>query len=88
MNESVNISCTASGGYPPVSSISMTKNGELVMTTESSVLHVNTDTVMGTPFGEYICVVNNSVITVVKAVLLKEKGIYSINSAVITCPFY
>ena len=77
MNESVNISCTASDGYPPVSSISMTKNGELVMTTESDVLHFSTDTVMGTPFGEYICIVNNSVITVEKTVLLKEKGIYN-----------
>ena len=76
MNDSVNISCTASDGYPPGFSISMTKNGELLAATESDVLYVNTDTVVGTPFGEYICVVNNSVITVEKAILLKEKGNY------------
>ena len=77
MNENVTITCTARDGYPPVSSIFMTKNGELVMTAESDVLHVNTDTVVGTPFGEYICVAYNSVITVEKTVLLKEKGIYN-----------
>ena len=51
----------------------MTKNGELVAAAESNVLQVNTDTLMGTPFGEYICIVNNSVIAVEKAVTVKEK---------------
>ena len=73
-NETALLNCTAIGGYPPFHTVSWLKNGRIIAQKEGSVLIIGTDTVRPTPYGEYSCLVNNSVSTVEKVLAVKERG--------------
>ena len=67
------LTCTASGGYPPITSITIEKGGENVASTESESIVVNTADVGGGVFGDFKCLVDNSVI-VVEEILEPQTG--------------
>ena len=66
------LTCTATGGYPPVDSITLYKNNELIMRTSSGVLQYNTTT--SSQFGRYQCVIEKEISNVKKVLLLQEEG--------------
>ena len=73
-NESTTLNCSADGGYPPTSSISFVKNGRVISTSSDEELVINIAANDTSPFGQYMCLVNNSVTTMTTSVLLKQKG--------------
>ena len=73
-NESTVLNCTAGGGYPPTSSISWIKNGQLISTTCDQELVITVAANDTSPFGQYKCLVNNSVTTMETSFLMKQKG--------------
>ena len=70
--ETATLTCSATGGYPPVSKISVKKDGMVLATSEGEVLTVSSS--YTNAYGKYICCVNNSVVTVHEDVLVKERG--------------
>ena len=66
------LTCTATGGYPPVDSITLYKNNELIMRTSSGALQYNTTT--SSQYGRYQCVIDSVIHTVRKSLLLQEEG--------------
>ena len=75
-NETTTLNCTADGGYPPIRSISWVKNGRVISTTSDEELVITVAANDITPFGQYKCVVNNSVTTMETSFLMKQKGDY------------
>ena len=75
-NENTTLNCTADGGYPPTSSISWVKNGRVISTTSEDQLTITVaaDDTNCSPFGQYVCLVNNSVTTMETSFLMKQKG--------------
>ena len=73
-NENTTLNCTADGGYPPTSSISFIKNARVVSTsnTDQLVMTVAANDIHA--FGQYKCVVNNSVTITEETLLMKQKG--------------
>lgn len=74
INETAILNCTASGGYPPIHTVSWIKNGRLLEKSEGSTVLISTDGVYPTQYGEYTCQVNNSVITVEKTLVITAQG--------------
>ena len=75
-NQNTSVVCSATGGYPPITNISLLKNGNVVASTASeSRLQVNTADVASNHFGLYICLVNLSGVAIQQSVVLKERGI-------------
>ena len=69
------LTCSAHGGYPPIRTISIVKDGHIIaVSSTGGSLMVSTETVLGAAHGLYSCNVNNSVLTEQHTVLLKEKG--------------
>ena len=66
------LTCTATGGYPPVDSITLYKNNELIMRTSSGALQYNTTT--SSQYGRYECTVDSNIHSVQKTLLLQEEG--------------
>ena len=63
--------CSATGGYPPITNISLLKNGAVIASTASeSTLQVNTSH----HYGLYTCCVNLSGLTLQQGVVWKERG--------------
>ena len=79
-SETAVLNCTAIGGYPSFHSVSWMKNGRQIAQREGSVLIISTDTVQPTPYGEYTCLVNNSLVTVEKTLVMREEGKYFVSS--------
>ncbi len=75
LSESVSIVCEASGGYPFVSSITIEKGGRTVASAASGSAEVNTEELSEGPFGEFRCVVDNSVVVVERTLQIQERGI-------------
>ena len=73
-NEYTILSCTADGGYPPTSSISWVKNGRVITTTSADQLMITVAATDTSPFGRYVCLVNNSVTAIKTSFLMKQKG--------------
>ena len=75
-NENTTLNCTADGGYPPTSSISFIKNGRVIFTTSFNQLMISVAAghTGCSPFGRYVCLVNNSVTTMETSFLMKQKG--------------
>ena len=73
------VTCTGRGGYPPVNSISLYKNNELLMSSSSGVLQYNTNNrTTTTQYGIYKCVIDYRINTIQRQLLLKEQGIITI----------
>ena len=71
-NENAILVCSATGGYPPITNISLLKNGDVVASAGSdSTLQVNTSR----HYGLYTCHANLSGITLQQSVVWKERGI-------------
>ena len=65
--------CSASGGYPPVSTLSVRK-GDTAVTTTMQTLSLPLSTFVNNPFGQFSCLVNNSNVVMEKFILIKERG--------------
>ena len=69
--------CSATGGYPPITNISLLKNGDVIASSASeSTLQVNA---ADTPtninyYGLYVCLVDLSGVPLQKSVMLKKRG--------------
>ena len=73
-SENTTLSCTTDGGFPPTSNISWIKNGRIISRTSCNQLTINVTANDVHPFGQYVCMVNNSVTTLQYDLLLKERG--------------
>ena len=73
-NESTTLNCTADSGYPPTRSISFIQNGRVISTTSDKELVITVAAIDTHVFGQYKCVVNNSVTTMETSFLMKQKG--------------
>ena len=73
-DEGTVLTCKASIGFPPFSTISFIKNGKMVATSTSGLLEIDTKTVSANPFGVYICQLNASNIVYNKSIGIKETG--------------
>ena len=69
--------CSATGGYPPITNISLLKNGEVIASAASdSTLQVN---IADLPpninhYGLYVCLTNLSGIPLQQSVVLDKRG--------------
>jgi len=73
--DNVSLICSATGGYPPITNISLLKNSNVIAyTTTESGLKISTADVASYRFGLYICLVNNSVMNFQESTILREKG--------------
>ena len=75
-NEYTTLNCTADGGYPPTSSISWVKNGRVISTINKDQLMITVAATDTHAFGQYVCLVNNSVTAIKTSFLMKQKGDY------------
>ena len=75
-DEYTTLSCTADGGYPSTSSVSFIKNGRVISTIDKDQLVITVAATDTSPFGRYVCLVNNSVTTIKISFLMKQKGKY------------
>ena len=76
-NENAILVCSATGGYPPITNISLLKNGDVVASAASeSTLQVNTADLPTNinRYGLYVCLVNLSGIPLHQSVVLSERG--------------
>ena len=75
-SEEATLQCTAVGGYPPDNSISLIKNGQVILNRASDVITYTTSG--GLPknvYGIYKCIVSTTAGTVSKTLLLQQKGV-------------
>ena len=69
--------CSATGGYPPITKISLLKNGDMTASAASdSTLQVNTSDLPTNinRYGLYVCLVNLSGILLQQSVKLDKRG--------------
>ena len=89
-DEGAAITCQANIDFPPISMLSLIKNGQTVATSLSGMLQMNTKSVSANPFGLYICQLNASGEIFEELTFLKEQGLQlvccgTINSFIIIC---
>ena len=73
--------CSATGGYPPITNISLLKNGDVIASTASeSTLQVNAAGISPSisRYGLYVCLVDLSGIPLQKTVILDKRGSYNV----------
>ena len=69
------LQCTAVGGYPPIHNISLIKNGQVILNKVSDeVIFTTSGGLPRNVYGLYDCIVNNTVGTSSKTILLQHKG--------------
>jgi len=74
-NENTTVVCSATGGYPPITNISLLKSGNVIVsTTSESWLQVYTADLPSNHFGLYVCLVSLSGVAIQRSVVLKERG--------------
>ena len=69
--------CSATGGYPPITNISLLKDGHVIASSASeSTLRVNAADIPPniSRYGLYVCRVDLSGVPLQKCVMLKKKG--------------
>ena len=69
--------CSASGGYPPITNISLLKNGDVIASTANeSTLQVDTADIPPSisRYGLYVCLVDLSDVPLQQSVMLKKRG--------------
>ena len=80
-NENAMVVCSASGGYPPITNISLHKNGDVIASTASeSTLQVNAADIPPSisRYGLYICLLELSGVPLQQSVMLNKKGSYNV----------
>ena len=75
--ETATITCSASIKYPPLTSISLAKDGVQLAMTSEEVIHFDTKDVNLNTFGVYTCIMDASGTELQRNILLREKGIYT-----------
>ena len=76
-NQNITLVCSVTGGYPPITNISLLKSGRTIASTVGeSRLQVNTADISHNinRYGLYICLVNLSGTSLQQSVILKERG--------------
>ena len=76
-NENTMLVCSATGGYPPITNISLLKNGDVIASAASdSTLQVNTADLPTNinHYGLYVCLVDLSGIPLQQSVVLERRG--------------
>ena len=73
-NDGATLTCQASIEFPPFSTLSFIKHGQIVSTSDNGSLQIDTKSVDSSPFGLYTCQLNASSVTFQKSYLLKEHG--------------
>ena len=71
--------CSATGGYPPITNISLLKNSDVIASTASeSTLQVNVADIPPniSRYGLYICLVDLSGVPLQQSVVLDKRGSY------------
>ena len=69
--------CSATGGYPPITNISLLKNGDVIASSASeSTLQVNTADMSSSisRYGLYVCLVDLSGVPLQQSVVLEKRG--------------
>ena len=69
--------CSATGGYPPITNISLLKNGDVIASAASdAILQVNTADLPPNiyRYGLYVCLVDLSGLPLQQSVVLKKRG--------------
>ena len=84
-DDGATLTCRASIGFPPFSTISFIKNGETVATSTSGQLQIDTKSVNANPFGLYICQLNASGVTFNKTIAIIEQGRYRSSAYTYLC---
>ena len=82
-NQNTTLVCSATGGYPPITNISLLKNGQTIASiVGESRLQVNTADISHNinRYGMYICSVDLSGIPLQQSVVLKERGRHTVDS--------
>ena len=80
-NENAMVVCSATGGYPPITNISLLKNGDVIASTASeSTLQVNTADLPPNinHYGLYVCLVDLSGIPLQQSVVHIKRGSYNV----------
>ena len=80
-NENAALVCSVTGGYPPITNISLLKNGDVIASTaRESTLQVNTADLPPSIscYGLYICLVDLSGVPLQQSVMLNKKGSYNV----------
>ena len=73
--EKATLTCTATGGYPPIHNMSLVKNGQVILNRVSNEITYTPHG--GFPkevYGAYSCIVNNTAGTSSRTILLQHKG--------------
>ena len=73
--------CSATGGYPPITNISLLKNGDVIASSASeSTLQVNTADISPNinHYGQYVCLVDLSRIPLQQSVVVDKRGSYNV----------
>ena len=76
-NENTMLVCSATGGYPPITNISLLKNGGVIASAASeSTLQVNTVDIPPnvSRYGLYVCLVDLSGILLQQSVVLDKRS--------------
>ena len=82
--------CSATGGYPPITNISLLKNGDVIASSANeSTLQVNTADISPNiiHYGLYVCLVDLSGVPLQQSVILKKRGNCSASINVV-CLFF
>ena len=72
IEDGATITCTVSIKYPPLTSISLVKDGTLLLSTHKDMIKVNTMDLTLIPFGKYACVLDASGLILKKEVIVKS----------------
>ena len=73
--------CSATGGYPPITNISLLKNGDVIASSASEyTLQVNTADIPPniSHYGLYVCLVDLSGVPLQQSVVLDKRGSYNL----------
>ena len=76
-NENAMVVCSATGGYPPITNITLLKNGDVIASAASeSTMQVNTADLSPNinHYGLYVCRVDLSGIPLQQSVVLDKRG--------------
>ena len=78
MDDGTNLTCRATIHFPPLSMLSLIKNGQTVATSSSGLLQIDMRRINTNVFGLYICQLNASGVIFQRSSTLKERGIDSL----------
>lgn len=73
-DETATITCSGSLNFPPLTSITIFKDGVKLSTTSEEMLQIQTNNVANNVFGSYVCTLDALGLPVHKEVILKEEG--------------